>query len=430
MSEEAARSGRKIALLGFCMPAVEAMEALGRPCVSVVPEGFEGHMREHDLPYVAWDFGRVNDKSHRLAKVLEDKGCDLALPLFEETVEWAGALNGHFRGDPRLFTRYLLFRDKAMMKRRAQMHGIRVGVFEEVDSRADTLRFLRRVHGTLLKIDGDGQDPVHLKPLSAAGCKGHRVLRTPEDVALIQDDEFPCLLETHLDGQEFSCEVFVHDRKIRFLNITEYVHLGYSNFVPASPALESRRDVITRAVMDLIEAFDIQYGMIHPEFFITRDDRVNFGEVAARVPGGHIFELIEKAYGFNPFAAFALCADPKSTEHELQAFFPEPSQHHGYAGCLMVYPKRPVVSKVKVPDGLLEEPYYEKHSLMVPLTTKVAERVAFGDHYGTVYFRGDDPGRMRSLLSHYEDVDFYVDGSEEEPRAGARGARDGLAAQS
>lgn len=398
----------RTALLGFCIPAMEAMYAIKRPFVAVVPPDFESYMKEHQIPYALWDFGRRNDMSSELAATLESMGVEVAVPLFEECVEWAGALNGHFRRDPRLFTRYLLFRDKAMMKRRAQMYGIRVGVFEEAEDKEVARRFFNRVQKSLSKLDDDVADPVHLKPLAAAGSLGHRILRSESDVDALRDDEFPCLLETHLDGQEFSCEVFIHNKKIRFLNITEYVHLGHSNFVPASPLLEERRNVIRAAVQELIEAFGVEYGMIHPEFFITPDDKVNFGEVAARVPGGHIFELIERAYGFNPFAAFALCADPSTTDAELEAFFPSPKDFKQYAGTVMVYPQRPVVTRVQVPDELLEDPYYEKHNLFVPVHAKVADRVAFGDHYGTIHFNGDDPARMKEILLHYEHVEFYV----------------------
>ena len=256
--------------------------------------------------------------------------------------------------------------------------------------------------------DEDLEDPVHLKPLNAAGCLGHRVLRSRQDVDALTDDDFPSLLETHLDGQEFSVEAFIHRGEVRFLNITEYVHLGHSNFVPASESLAARRPVILQAVQELVRAFDIEYGMIHPEYFITPDNRINFGEVAARVPGGHIFELIQRAYGFNPFAAFVLCADPATTDEELDAFFPDPSDHHGYAGCLMVYPKRKVVTRLDIPDALLHDDYYEKHNLFVPANPKVAERVAFGDHYGTIFFRGENSEAMEQRLRDYEAVDFYA----------------------
>lgn len=414
--KDTTKTAAKTALLGYCVPAMEALDDIDRPFLAVVPPDFEKTMIEHGIEYVLWDFNRKSEKAPELARMLVERGVELAVPLFEETVEWAGALNGHFRDDPRLFTKYLLFRDKAMMKRRAQMHGIRVGVFEEAEATEDVFRFFKRVNKALTKIEGDVEDPIHLKPLAAAGCYGHRFIRTLKDVEELDESNFPCLLETHLDGQEFSCEVFVHNKKIRFLNITEYVHLGYSNFCPASPSLNTHRATIEKAVYELIHAFDIEYGMIHPEFFITPDGKINFGEVAARVPGGHIFELIEKAYGFNPFAGFALCSDPTSTDEELAAFFPDPDDFDDYAGCLMVYPKQRVVTRSQVPDQLLEDPYYEKHHLFQPVNAKVAERAAFGNHYGTIYFKGESPDVMRDLLLRYEEQEFYVNGEEDSQR--------------
>lgn len=396
------------ALIGFSVPAIEAVQRLGRDYVVVVPPGFGPYMEEHSLPYIEWDFESSNEQSIRLASMLQERGAELAVPLYEETVEWAGTLNGIFRDDPRLFSRYLLFRDKAMMKRRAQLGGIRVGVFEEADNVIEVHRFFNRINNALHRRDDDQRAPVHLKPLSSAGCYGHKFLRSTEQIDALTDDDFPSLLESHLDGQEFSCEVFIHRGKIRYLNITEYVRLGHSNFVPAGPELERKRPVIRKAVEDLIEAFEIEYGMIHPEFFITPDDKVNFGEVAARVPGGHIFDLIHKACGFDPFAGLILCSDPETSVEALDAFFPDESQHDGYAGCVMVYPRHPVVKAIAVPDGLVDDPYYEKHHLFMPVNQKMGERVAYGDHLGTVYFRGGKPERMRELLKHYDEVDFYL----------------------
>ena len=67
-----------------------------------------------------------------------------------------------------------------------------------------------------------------------------------------------------------------------------------TNFVPASPSLEEWRPKIKEAIEQLVDAFEIKYGLIHPEFFLAPDGTLYFGEVAGRVPGGHIFQLIEK----------------------------------------------------------------------------------------------------------------------------------------
>ncbi len=398
-----------VALLGWSLGAVEAADRFDRRYVVVAPDWAEDYCKEHDIPYIPWNFERLNDRSLEIAERLKEEGVDVAIPLFEETVEWAGAINSVLMGNPRLHGQAVLFRDKALMKRRAQLGGIRVGIFEEAHDRDDVVRFLRRVNQTLLKLDGDPDDPIHLKAFDKAGCLGHRVIRTPEEVDAIPDTEFPLLMESHLDGWEFAVEAWIHDGKIRFLNISEYVTLGYSVFVPATPELESWRAAITEQIEKLIKTFDIRFGQIHPEYFVTSDGTMYFGEVAYRPPGFKAFELIERAYGFNAYQASILVFDPKTTEEEIQAFFPKPVEDaKGYAGCFGVYPRRRVVSKLEIPRETEEHPYFDYHELTAPMEETVTKRTAFGTHWGLVFFFGDDPHKLRDLLKHQEELDFYV----------------------
>ncbi|TGB02911.1 ATP-grasp domain-containing protein [Halobacillus salinus] len=396
------------ALIGWSLQAIEVAARMERPFVVVGPPEFESYAEKHEIRFVGWDFNKLNEGSDQLYKKLNALGVEVAIPLYEECVEWAGALNARFRKEPRIFNRSLLLRDKGMMKRKAQIAGIKVGVFEEAHNKEDVVRFLRRVNDALLKVDGDVLDPIHVKPLDKAGSVGHMAIRTIDEIDLIEENAFPLLMESHLDGQEFSVEAFVHKGKVQFLNVTEYVRLGYSNFVPASPSLREKRPLIEEAVQQLVDAFEIEYGVIHPEYFITPNGTLHFGEVAARVPGGHIFELIERAYGFSAYEAQILCSDPKTTQEELDAFFPSPYDYKGYAGCLMVHPQKDFVNDLEVPDELEQNSYFEKHDLFTPAQGKVAERIGFGNHYGTIFFFGEDSEEMRYLLKEYEEYDFYV----------------------
>ncbi len=398
-----------VALLGWSLNAIEALEKFDRRFVVVAPDWAEDFATKHDIPYISWNFERLNDRSMEIAHRLKEEGVDVAIPLYEETVEWAGAINSVLMDNPRLFGQSILFRDKALMKRRAQLGGIRVGIFEEAHDRGDVIRFLKRVNQTLLKLDGDPNDPIHLKAFDKAGCLGHRVIRTPDEVDTIPDEEFPVLMESHLDGWEFAVEAWIHDGKIRFLNISEYVTLGYSVFVPASPELEAWRDRIREQIEKLIWAFDIRFGFIHPEYFVTSDGTLYFGEVAYRPPGFKVFELLERAYGFNAYQGMVLAFDPKTTEEEIVNFFPrEVVDAKGHAGCFGVYPRRRVVTQLEIPEETEQDPYFEYHELSSPLTEKVTKRNAFGTHWGLVYFFGEDPHRMRDLLKHQEELDFYV----------------------
>lgn len=399
-----------IALLGWSLNAIEAAENFDRRYVVVAPDWAEEYCLEHKIPYVPWNFERLNDRSMEIAQTLKDMGVDVSIPLFEETVEWAGAINSVLLDNPRLLGQAMLMRDKSLMKRRAQLGGIRVGIFEEAHDRDDIIRFLKRVNQTLLKLDGDPNDPIHVKAFDKAGCLGHRVIRTPDEVDAIPDEEFPSLMESHLDGWEFAVEAWIHNGKIRFLNISEYVKLGYSVYVPASPELEAYREKITRQIELLIKTFDIEFGLIHPEYFVTSDGTMYFGEVAYRPPGFKVFELLERVYeGFNAYQATILVFDPKATEEEVEAYFPEAvTDAKAHAGCFGVYPRRRVVSRLEIPEETEDHPYFESHELTTPQEEIVTKRTAFGTHWGLLYFVGEDPKEMHRLLERQQDLDFYV----------------------
>jgi transposase len=165
-----------VAILGWSISCIDALERFDRRYVIVAPEWAENYAKEHGIPHITWDFERLNDRSLEIAERLKDEGVDVAIPLFEETVEWAGAINAVLMGNPRLHGQAVLFRDKALMKRRAQLGGIRVGIFEEAHDHADIVRFLkhlmRQIAGKLLII-WDGL-PAH---------RGHRVKQFLHDGA-------------------------------------------------------------------------------------------------------------------------------------------------------------------------------------------------------------------------------------------------------
>ncbi|KAA2316289.1 carboxylate--amine ligase [Pseudooceanicola sediminis] len=398
-----------VAILGWSLNAINAIDQFDRRYVVVAPPWAQDYCAQNDIPFVPWDFDRLNERSYELAQQLKEMGVDVAIPIFEETVEWAGAINAVLLNQPRLLGQAMLFRDKSLMKRRAQLGGIRVGVFEEAHDRGDVIRFLKRVNQTLLKLDGDVNDPIHFKAFDKSGTAGHRVIRSPEDVDNIPEDEFPALLESHLDGWEFAVEAWIKNGKIQFLNISEYVTLGYSVFVPATPELEQHRARITEQIEKLIETFEIDFGFIHPEYFLTSDNTLYFGEVAYRPPGFNALELIERAYSFNGYQGLVVAFDPKTTQEELDAFFPTPIEDaKGFAGCFGVYPRRRVVSKLEIPQETADHPYFEFHELADPREQKVAKRSAFGTHWGLAYFFGDDPHQLRDLLKQQEELDYYI----------------------
>lgn len=402
------------ALIGWSLPVIESVKKAGLPYVVVSLPDFESYAKENDIPFVPYQLDTWGDQSNSLDLYEKLKAFDanVAVPLFEETVEWAGALNSIYRDDSRVLNRAFLFRNKAMMKRKALLGGLKVGLFEEVHNLEQVHDFMDRLNEANLQLEGEEDAWFHAKPFAAAGTVGHHFIKSRKDIdEKMTNKDFPCMVESHLSGQEFSCEAFIHGGKVRFLNITEYVKLGYSNFIPAGPDLESKRELILREINKLVKVFGIEYGMIHPEWFLTEENELAFGEVACRIPGGHILELASQAYDKDMLAAFVACHDPSMTEDELNRFFPDKNEEFNtYFGNVMVFPKgKAQISKLEIPEELLEEPYFLDHNLIAPQQgQKISEREGFGNHFGTVNFKGDDAEKMRHLLKHYEDVPFYV----------------------
>ncbi|MEQ9006850.1 MAG: carboxylate--amine ligase, partial [Ekhidna sp.] len=363
------------------------MQKTGKPFVVVSFPDFEPYAKENNIPFIPYQLDEWSDTSNSLdlAEKLKAFDADVAVPLYEETVEWAGALNSIYRGDPRVLNRAFLFRNKAMMKRKALIGGLRVGLFEEVHNKEGVKAFMKRLNEANLQLDGEEDSWVHIKPFASAGTVGHRLLKSMDQIdEECEDGDFPCLAESHLSGREFSCEAFIHGGKIKFLNITEYVKLGYSNFIPEGKYLETKRQLIHDHVQKLVDIFGIEYGMVHPEWFLTEKDELNFGETACRIPGGHILELCGKSYEFDALAAFVQIHDPSLTDEELKDILPpegfKPKNHQGN---VMIYPHKKQFSKLEIPEELNNEPYFVDHTLVPPLSSqKISdERAGFGNHF-------------------------------------------------
>lgn len=125
---------------------------------------------------------------------------------------------------------------------------------------------------------------------------------------VFRDEDLPPSLpagwmaERLLSGIEMSVESFVQDGQLRFVHLTEYF---IPRFVSVSPNLLDRDT--ERALLALnrnvIDTLGIKNGLTHLECFVTSQGPV-FGEIALRPPGGHLMNLIARAYAFDPWQAW------------------------------------------------------------------------------------------------------------------------------
>jgi len=74
-----------IALLGWSVNAIKAAQKFDRRYIVVAPEWATDFCTANNIPFIPWDFIRLNDRSLEIAERLQAEGVDVAIPLFEET---------------------------------------------------------------------------------------------------------------------------------------------------------------------------------------------------------------------------------------------------------------------------------------------------------------------------------------------------------
>ncbi|WP_028777075.1 ATP-grasp domain-containing protein [Shimazuella kribbensis] len=190
----------------------------------------------------------------------------------------------------------LQYRDKVYMKDKVKAGGLRVPRYRRLHDEMDLLSF----------IDENGF-PVLLKPLSAFGSIGVKVLWSEHDL----DDYLrskPIFLgyeaEEYIEGTLYTVDGVVINDEVVFISTSEYVggnliDLDSSgingNWIlhPTNP-LSKRLIAYTKK---MIQALDTpKHAVFHAELFHTVDDDIVLCEIACRCPGSHLPHCIDYTY--------------------------------------------------------------------------------------------------------------------------------------
>ncbi len=228
--------------------------------------------------------------------------------------------------------------------------------------------------------------PLVVKDRVGSGGRGARlVVRRDELTEPLAPGR---LAESFVDGVEMSVESLVAQGRVAFSNPTEYLRVRWANVVPA--ALEP---ATLAAVLDLnaraVAAIGVRDAFTHMELFLTPDGPV-FGELAARPPGGYITDLIELAYGFDPWRAWL-----RLGLGEKPAAFPPPARS---AGALLLHPGAGVVRRVAGVERARGAPGVERLKLRVEPGAAVAERLGVSQEVGHVLVTGRDRDQVAARL--------------------------------
>ena len=215
-----------------------------------------------------------------------------------------------------------VFRDKLSMAVQSQRAGINVPDFVPLVNNEEVDAYMKRVPG-----------PWIIKPRSDVSAIGIRKVSEPEEVWRTMDDMNErenlrerasyYLLARFIPGEVFHVDSVVHDGKVVFAGVNQYgrppmqvAHLGGAYISRTLARGSADEKTLLSTNKKLVRALGLERGATHAEFIKSDvDGKFYFLEIAARVGGAYIAEVLEAASGVNLWREWARMeiADGKGT---------------------------------------------------------------------------------------------------------------------
>jgi len=247
-----------------------------------------------------------------LAFLARNRKVDRVIALEEFDVVTAALMREHLCLPGLSSSGAKVFRDKLLMAVHAERAGIDVPEFVSLVNLEDVDEFMKRVPG-----------PWIIKPRSDVSAIGIRKVSEAEEVwrAIDEMNERPnlrerssyYLLARFIPGEVFHVDSVVNDGKVVFAGTNQYgrppmqvAHQGGA-YISRTLARGSADEKTLLAINKrLVQALGLQRGATHAEFIKSdADGKFYFLEIAARVGGAYIAEVLEAASGINLWREWA-----------------------------------------------------------------------------------------------------------------------------
>jgi biotin carboxylase len=253
-----------------------------------------------DEYFVLHDLRRYQDVIHSVSYLSRGRKIDYIIPLDEFEVELAAVLREHLRLDGMTISQVRPFRDKLAMRQVTRDAGIAVPNFIGVLNYDELRDFMEKT-----------PSPWVLKPRMEAGSMGIRKMHDAEQVwrALdeLGDKQSYYLLEQFVPGDVYHADSIVNDGKVVFVSIQKYgappmqTYQGGGVFMTRTlQSSDEDYKAIQQMNTQVIKAMDFHNGVTHAEFIKwTEGGKFHFLEIASRVGGANIADMIEAGRGVN-----------------------------------------------------------------------------------------------------------------------------------
>lgn len=342
-----------------------------------------------DEVFLMPDLSKTQDVIHAVSYLCRSQEIDQIIALDEYDIENVATLREHLRmrGMGQSHTRY--FRDKLAMRMKANEKGILVPSFTSVFNYDRLREFMSRV-----------SPPWVLKPRTEAGAMGIKKIHDSEQLWRLFDElgdrQSGFLLEQFVPGDVYHVDSIIWDKNILFASVQKYgqppmtVAHGGGVFTSRTLPPDSEDAQALKALnAQVIDALGMERGVTHAEFIKAHaDGQLYFLEIAGRVGGAHLSDLIEATTSINPWAEWARI-ETATARGETYQLPPIQQRYGGLLVCL---------AKQEHPD------------MSAYQDSEIAWRMNKKNHAGLIVV-SDDIDRVETLLNNYAErfmMDFMA----------------------
>ena len=271
------------------------------------------------------------------------------------------------------------YRDKLAMRTGAKSFGFLVPEFCRVLNYDDLREYMDRV-----------PPPWLLKPRSEASSVGIRKIEQPEQLwrALdeLGDRQSHYLLEQFVPGDIYHVDSILGERKVLFSVVHQYgrppMQVMHEGGVFTTRTVDSSSydwHELTEMNASLAPSLGMVRGVTHAEYIRAHaDGRYYFLEIAARVGGAFIADLVDVSTGVNLWREWAKL----EVSHLRGKAYAPPTPRSDYAGSVLC------LANTANPDtSAFNDP-------------EIVLRIK-KDHHAGLIVRSEDPARVQQLLEQY-----------------------------
>ncbi|OFI48218.1 hypothetical protein BG261_08010 [Floricoccus tropicus] len=256
--------------------------------------------------------------------IMENTPCQRIFAIDEFDIDVAANLRKYFSIEGQNIDSATFFRNKLVMNKIVRENGFNAPITKSLGSILDIFSFGKK----------NGY-PLIIKPIDGAGTMETYKINSEDEIRKYGHIDFHAgkfIIQNFIQGDLYHIDGFIANNELRYVKPSRYLYptlAHLENKSTASIQLDREDEVIfSDYLKELIERIPVPRDcLLHLEVFFDGED-IYFLEIASRLGGGGVHDIVRDEYGIDPVRA-SLLAEIGDYD-EISVFEKNNSSHYGF----------------------------------------------------------------------------------------------------